>query len=212
MRAEGKVVRVQFTPDFLTFNTASKLRDVNVEVDIKTADCARLLKLPSLQVLRATNLNTNVGHVVPSDWAQRCKDNSLPNRVDLRDRHVPMDQMRSLLAVASPIYHLCCSLTGDEKYDEDGIFINKMVTPLSPVKMTKALQPVKDTLVYLKIHKDHIVTWPEHDGTRLDLSNFNSIKVISVPSNCFFKHPVPDATRDGVWRFLPRNIEVLRVR
>ncbi|KAF8855720.1 hypothetical protein BDZ45DRAFT_497803 [Acephala macrosclerotiorum] len=79
----------------------------------------------------------------------------------------------------------------------------------SPRQVGSALMHVKHSLVNLTIY------WKlshRHDGSRLDLSSFEKLRFISLPSPLFFNIAYPHASRNGVYRVLPRSLETLEVR
>ncbi|KUJ11438.1 uncharacterized protein LY89DRAFT_674034 [Mollisia scopiformis] len=75
----------------------------------------------------------------------------------------------------------------------------------SPRKIGDALAPVRHSLVNLTVGSRSI---HRHDGSRLDISAFEKLTHISVPSILFFKSSRP---RDGVYRLLPRSLETLEI-
>jgi hypothetical protein len=54
-------------------------------------------------------------------------------------------------------------------------------------------------------------SWPHNRGTRLDLSIFPALKLLSVLHFLLFQSPNPDPSQDGVYLFLPSTLEQLKV-
>ncbi|KAH7116114.1 hypothetical protein B0J11DRAFT_510456 [Dendryphion nanum] len=76
---------------------------------------------------------------------------------------------------------------------------------LSMLPIAVRLNRFKDTLTEL-----HILTnrqfWQDHDGTKLDLSDFKSLKFLWASSNCFFHCSSEESARQGFYRLLPSSL------
>jgi len=86
-----------------------------------------------------------------------------------------------------------------------------MMSPLSPALMAQAFPPLQACLVELRLSDGLITNWPGHDGTRIDTSKFTCLKVLVVPSACFFRGS-PEVERRGVRELLLPALKELNVR
>lgn len=109
-----------------------------------------------------------------------------------------------------------------------------IVLPLSPPKYDLAeqrlskpdsigfcLEHVQHSLVVLRLDKiggsnewqqyNGCASWKKHDGTRLDLHNFNSLKTLHAPSGVFFDSIEPSPSRNSLFRLVPPSLEALEV-
>lgn len=80
---------------------------------------------------------------------------------------------------------------------------------LSPLRIFHGLAPISQTLTQLDLCNDCNIFWPlpGHDGTRLDLSQFVSLKTLSTSAELFFAPLSLGISRDGFHRLLPRSVE-----
>lgn len=54
-------------------------------------------------------------------------------------------------------------------------------------------------------------TWPGHDRSRLDLSEFEILRVLKVSAEVFFEGTGPEKGRDGISALLGQGLEELEV-
>jgi len=87
-----------------------------------------------------------------------------------------------------------------------------MAGQLSPLGIGRSLSPANGSLTELIIHgsKQH---WESQDTTRIDLSSFKSLKVLSMPWFLVFDSSDPDSigNRNGVYKLLPSGLVDLRI-
>lgn len=86
----------------------------------------------------------------------------------------------------------------------------KLSTALSPASISRALAPTKHSLKYLELI-DNGCEWPGHDQTQMELSDFESLIKIHVPSTCFFKTYTYGGKREGMYALLPPSLVELQV-
>jgi hypothetical protein len=80
---------------------------------------------------------------------------------------------------------------------------------LSPLRITRSLAALANTLTQLNLYNENNVFWPSlgHDGTRLDLSQFVSLKDLAASAELFFAPLSLAIPRDAFYRLLPQSIE-----
>ena len=117
--------------------------------------------------------------------------------------------MKSLLALSqSTLKSLHIRVPGRMAQDQE-LKLNEMLGAFSPATINDTLHPVRATLARLRLRTD-LMTWPSHDGSRLDLADFVSLKYARLSSPLFFEESAT-SSRSGVWRLLPASIEELTV-
>ena len=134
--------------------------------------------------------------------------------LDLGRAHIPPLELCKALKLASSITKLRCAMPGVEKV-KDRRMIGRpmrvsMASPLSPAMIVQAFSPLQSSLTNLHLNHETFTMWPSHDGTRLDMSNFICMKILEVPSTCFFEAS-PKQQRNSVTPLLPPSLEKLSV-
>lgn len=81
----------------------------------------------------------------------------------------------------------------------------------SALRLQTILLHAADTLTSLNLHSQGQL-WRQHDGTRLDLSNFTTLKSITLSAMCMCAPLSRDISRDGLFKLLPRSVEKFTVR
>lgn len=90
-------------------------------------------------------------------------------------------------------------------------------TAFSPARIASLVSPVSNTLEDVSMYNDRIVV-QIHDGSRLDLSVFSSLKCVEVSSHFYFgNYPsvaeaAADAYNDGFWKLLPYSVEEIHIQ
>ncbi len=87
----------------------------------------------------------------------------------------------------------------------------RMLETLSPAGVLENFRPAQDTLVELDLFDTGDVRWPDHDGSRFNLSEFSCLKRLSLDSICIFPPGGSWASRMGLCGLLPRSIEDIKV-
>ena len=126
--------------------------------------------------------------------------------------HLPPEELRNILSIPSSVHTLYCAIPGRE--ENENLFRGldtPMVQPLSPARIAWALLPIRERLVNLALCDSFGSIWPSHDLSRMDLSDFNSLQKLHIPSSCFFSSSSPQEIRQDVWTILPKTIRELSV-
>lgn len=203
-----------FTPDFLKTNPALNLRKLQLTGPSNLNHFIEYLKIPSLDDL-------GVDH--PSLF-ERLRPDVVETRAALArsevstlylgTTHLPLSELSMLLGLFSSIKTL---RMGTPFSDAEGDIIRQpewrnWTFALSPRSVRSLIGQFRHTLVNLWLWNDNYPPrWSSHDRSRLDLSKFEMLRKVHVPSDCFFASHTPDATREGVWRLLPPRLEDLKV-
>ena len=139
--------------------------------------------------------------------------------MDLCGSHFPHTELRKLFEVFPTVTTLVCGIPGQVAMPERDSFIT-MTSAFSPGLIAQAFAPLQESLVNLALNDEPIIgfpdwgpfrRWPGHDHTRIDLKDFVCLKVLHVPSQCFFERS-PLVQRKGVRTLLPPSLEDLKVR
>ena len=131
--------------------------------------------------------------------------------------HLPEEVLTEIVRLPKSLSSLSIKTPGLQKpsYTFGGLdFANKakMARLLSPSKITNAIQPVQTTLTSLYISENSHTSWPNHDRTRLDLSSFTALQLLSVPSHLIFPQKLPrPPSRNGLYRLLPPSLHELSI-
>ncbi len=180
----------------------------------KVHDVLQMMQLPDLQHLiirfmdvRARLIAQNITSAV--DTAKHLNHLVLAPRT-----HLNFLAVTSLLSIASRLESLSLNLPG-LLYENAALGaqrqrILEMVDDMSPASIRQCIQPLRETLVELNL-VDAGVQWPGHDGTRLNLRDFECMKRLSVRAACLLVPNRAWGARDGLFKLLPKNIEEINV-
>ena len=206
-----------YVPKILQINPAYPLRKVTIS-DLRATvnEVAWYLAHPQLRELDVSILDPQVG--LKKEILASLKGKKSPGAAMSMLKlgisytsHLPPEELRNIFSIPSGVHTLYCTIPGRE--ENANLFRSldtPMVQPLSPARIAWALSPLRESLVNLTLCDSFGSIWPSHDLSRIDLSDFNSLQKLNVPSSCFFPSSSPQETRQGVWKTLPKTIrEVL---
>ena len=150
----------------------------------------------------------------PLDPDPAGRDSSRLKLMDLGGSHFAHTELRRLFEIFPTITTLDCALPGQEPsygsyMQPRPIFMN---SPLSPGLVAQAFAPLQEGLTSLRLNDGPVHTlWGGYDSTQMDLSCFTCLKVLHVPSKCYFEGS-PEAQRKSMRTLLPPSLEEFKVR
>ena len=149
-------------------------------------------------------------HPLDSDLVGR--DSPRLKLMDLGRTHIPHIELHKLFEIFPTVTTLNCAVPGREKY---GSYLDPshvwMASYLAPSLIAQAFAPLQEGLVNLRLNYRPITIWPGRDNTPMDLRDFKCLKVLHVPSACYFGES-PEAQRNSVRTLLPPSLEEFKVR
>ena len=206
LRIEAHWSNLCWKHEFLKKNPMEFLTEVNLEIRyLSTADVVKYVFLRRLKSLSISNISKPK---VPKLPKNRSYGDSNVVCLKLGSRfHMPEDVLNEMLIYPRGLKTLITNLPG---WDMPGNYIrprSELMAPLSPVAVTRALEPAKLSLVDLSLVENCV--WPSHDRSRTDLSDFTAIKKLQISSLCYF---LPgNSKRDGIVDLLPASLEEIVV-
>ena len=127
--------------------------------------------------------------------------------MDLGGAHFPDTELRRLFEIFPFITTVDCGLPRDENSWNFQNFI-----PLPEGLIAQAFAPLRDGLVNLRLRGGPVPLTGGSDFGRMDLTEFNHLKVLHVASTCYF-HGFPQfPQRTGLRPLLPPSLEEFKVR
>ena len=198
---------------------AHLLLNLNLLKDIITLDprstvheVTQLMQVPNLQNLEVEFMDVRMTPKAQSTTGSETSPlaSHLTRLILARESHLEPSALYFLLTIASNIKSLSINLPGLQSQEAPMRGRRqreaRMLEKLSPARVSTCLRPIRETLVELDLI-DVGMRWPDHDGSRLDLSGFISMKKISLCAACVF---VPDGSwdgRKGLGELLPKTVE-----
>ena len=204
-------VPTAFDHDFLDTNPLPRLRELELLDHNATAThVAKYLTLTPVQRMKVHYLNVHAP-LNPSFLSNPSPRISNLSNLTLTHFHLPAITMSEILRFPKALQTLHCAISREER---PGFHYRKsMRGNFSPATTARALEPIKDTLVELRLGDGTLTAWPRHDESKLDLSEFTALRILRTASSCFFPFPTARGReREGLWRFLPIHIEEVYVR
>jgi hypothetical protein len=122
--------------------------------------------------------------------------------------HISPETLRDILEWCPKIEALRCALPGHGFVSYTSP--TRMDTSLSPMALSQALAPARDSLRELEFHVCSC-HWPGQANSRMDLSMMRVLKYISCPAECFFSPNAVYVARIGLYKLLPAGLEELTV-
>ena len=122
----------------------------------------------------------------------------------------PVTLQNIVASAQSTLTSLHCKMPGRTGSRYNLIDGMHMLDTFSPALLKEILRPLQATLTSLRLDTDSML-WPSHDETELDLSDFISLKTVTLSSSLLFEQGLVGLRRTGVWRLLPVSIEKLTV-
>ena len=201
-----------FDHEFLDANPLPLLQELNVwDFNTTATHIAKYIVTTPVQRMNVgcLNVHTPLGRKVTDISPSHI---SKLSNLRLGNFHLPISTLSDLLGLTEALKVLTCVIPRDEE-PRTGPLRTSMRWALSPAAVARALEPVKDTLVELSLGDHMLTSWPSHDNSRMDLSDFIALRRLSIASSCVFPLPTPERKeREGLWRLLPRGIENINVR
>ncbi|KAE9363995.1 hypothetical protein N431DRAFT_390221, partial [Stipitochalara longipes BDJ] len=116
-----------------------------------------------------------------------------------------------LLHCADSLKELICPVPVNSHWIDDWpADRDAMLRTFSPMRILPTLFPVAQSLTRLELDTRR-QDWPNHDGSRLDLSGFVALKDLTASALCFLA-PLPQGIpRNGLYRLLPRSLRRLHL-
>ncbi len=205
-----------FVPDFLRHREHRQLKEVTILHGQSSLDeIGAFRTTASLSSIVAKNLDSASklsSHLLDPDPAGH--DSPRLKLMDLGGSHFPHTELRRLFELFPTVTTLACAIPGREEstaMPPERHSMTLMTSLLSPGLVAQAFAPLQEGLVELKLNDGLLTIWPGHDQTRMDLGDFTCLKVLHVPSGCFFEGS-PLVQRKGVRTLLPPSLEEFNVR
>lgn len=208
-------MNTSFLPNFEGWPEHSHLREVRLpgrKTSLETI--CRFMSIASLSSIVVGDMDpaSKISSRYSKQNSAECDRPDL-DLLELGNTHLQQADLTRILRLASTITTLQCTPIGIE--EPSWSFPNKplrtkMKSALSPASMTQALLPLQACLVELILVDRMVVQWPGHDGTRLDLNGFSSLRRLKATSNCFFRGSL--GHRGGIRDLLPPSLKELNVR
>ncbi|PVH84553.1 hypothetical protein DL98DRAFT_569064 [Cadophora sp. DSE1049] len=186
------------------------LLDLTLHVGDMTA--TMVLQLASLPRLRCLSIEGLKGPELSKTTLESIKKIEL-RRLDLRGSQVGHRVLQEILGRSYALDKLYCNvpLQTDFPRDTFGGGILHIPYSLSPSRIGTCFTSTAHTLTKLDLGTQHL-HWQGHDGSRLDLSSFVKLKVLSIAALCILA-PLPlRISRDGLYKLLPYSLERLVVK
>ena len=203
--------QLAFQPNFLLVNPMLSIRDVRISDNrLTAADVRKYISLPSLRTLGVSLMDVQTDIPLTGLKTIGYKSTALSILI-LLGFHLPEQELQELLQWPRKLKTLACSIPGREQHGRKDIWHKpKMNHLLSPASLTRALEPVKHSLVNLWI-EDSGTDWPGHDDSRIDLNDFSSLKSLLVLASCLFITQAPQPSRVWVHKLMPPSLEKVEV-
>lgn len=122
----------------------------------------------------------------------------------------PVTLQNIVASAQSTLTSLHCKMPGRTRSRYNFIDEMHMLDTFSPALLKEILRPLRDTLTNLRLDTDSMM-WPSHDQSKLELTDFISLKTVTLSSRFLFEEGLAGWLRTGVWRLLPVSIEKLAV-
>lgn len=211
IQAKRWQISIDSYPHFLEVNSMLMLKDVTLfDKQLTTNTVNRYLSLPHLQKL-AIRCGLNGSY----EEVDETLHNSSLRVLDLSGGyHTRAEIVHAIFKSHSKITSFYGTLFGTEKYSEYSRTSGYIASLLSPVEISDTMAPLQNSLERLELQLC-VCKWIDrgHDGTRMDLSMMNNLRILQCPSKCFFPPQVGGVapSRAGLYKLLPPNLEELTV-
>ena len=202
---------VPFDHGFLDTNPLPLLREFKLfDFNATAAHIAKYMIITPVKTMKIERLNVHAPLSRSIRETSPCRISKLSS-LRLPYFHLPTSTLSDILCLPQSLEILHCTLPGDQEL-RFGALQASMRTALSPAAMTRVLEPVKDTLVELRLDDGILTRWPSHDRSRIDFSQLNALRRLGISSSCLFPFPTAkEKEREGLWRLLPSQLEELDV-
>jgi hypothetical protein len=207
LRIEACWDDLRWKHEFLKKNPMEFLTEVNLEIPyLSTADVVKYVFLRRLKCLSISSISRPKVPKLPRNHSYG--DSKIVCLKLESGFHLPEDVLTEMLKYPGGLKTLITNLPGLDLPDNYFAPGSELTTPLSPVAVTRALEPTKRSLVDLSLVDENCI-WPSHDQSRTDLSDFTAIKKLQILSLCYF---LPgNSERNGIVHLLPASLEQIEV-
>jgi hypothetical protein len=193
--------------EFLETNSLDRLTHVNLNMqNISTADMVKYMFLRQLESMSVMWMARPTMPVPPSN--RLYGDSNIASLYQSSNFHLPEKVLKEILRFTGSLKKLYTSLPGGDIAMRCFGFGRDMVTPLSPIAITRALDLIKHSLTEFTLVDENCV-WPSHDRSRTDLSNFTALRKLQISSLCYFRPGV--CGRDWITHLLPAPLQEIEV-
>jgi len=198
--------RYSFSPQFLEVNPMPDLREIEISSSRLTIE--NMQKYMVLSHAEHITIRSELTGS-PSELEAITKRTSpvLILALDLWNHIRPQD-LRDVLKRCPRIETLRCALPRFSV--TNSCRSRRIVTPLRPVELSKALASARDSLREFEFQVCACGRLDQVDS-RMDLSMMRVLKSISCPAECFFSPSPVYFTRTGLYELLPASLEELTV-
>ena len=140
------------------------------------------------------------------------RDRSRLKLMDLGSSHFPHMELRRLFELFPAVTHLTCAIPGKEAFSGSSRhpWYIVMASSLSASLIAQAFAPLQNSLVSLRLIDGLVTVWSGPNYTQMDLREFTCLRVLHVPSACYFGES-PKAQRNSMRALLPRCLEEFKV-
>ena len=178
------------------------LRRVDLPRETTTNDIARFVLLPNVERVVVATHDSGDHDMIPS-LPPGIKFGSSPLKyLKFGGTSMPDAAMHKLLSLPRSLEELSCD------FDETALPVM-----FSPICILRALAPVRQTLVKLRLTGERISDVDECDKSRMDFSGFTSLRKLKIMSRLLFLWNEQDtlSRRCELYNRLPTGLEYLRV-
>ena len=204
--------KYKFAPAYLQHMNHPRLREVTFLAGQSSLDqigafrtTASLLSIAAKNLDPASKLSF---HLLDPDPAGR--DSPRLELMDLGSSRFPHTELRRLFEIFPTVTTLNCAVPGKELstgYSRQQVMLHS----LAPGLIAQTFAPLQEGLVNLRLNDGPITSWNCRGNTQIDLRAFKCLKVLHVPSECFFEGSLR-GERKGVRTLLPPSLEEFKVR
>ena len=133
--------------------------------------------------------------------------------MDLGSSHFPHTELRRLFEIFPMVTTVNCAVPGKEAFSGPSRhpWYIVMASSLSASLIAQAFAPLQGKLVSLRLNDGPVTIWPDRGNTQMDLREFTCLKVLDVPSACYFRESLK-AQRNSIRALLPHSLEEFKVR
>lgn len=198
---------LEFHLRFLEVNPMESLKNVKLSdnhLTIKTLN--KYLSIPSLDKLTIGSRLFGTAEEV-DDTIQNSSLRILA--LNGGHHHTPAETVYAIAKANPKITSFKAPLFGTAGGHNGYHMATNMESLFSPAQISDALYPLQNSLEQLQLELCDC-SWPDraHDGTKMDLSMMNNLRILRCPSKCFFP-PGVRGVRAGFYKLLPPNLEEL---
>ena len=208
---DPQAMYLHFEPKYLEQNKLERLRKITIsDSHMLIGDVVAYLKPRNLEAMHIKEMDTrgSISNILlqdPSHHAHYKQSLSL-RTLTLGQFYFRLKTLRRLLHLCPNLKYLCFWIPSESTCRLFGL------SSLSPANMPITLESVQHSLLRLELLGIRNSEWFHSDGSRIDLTSFKCLKVLTARAEFFFNAESPSAMRKGVYELLPTTLEELNVR